>query len=274
MKVLCSNWKSSPQQVCFDLVSWGKCFTVLPINNEVTPDPNLSNTSWGKCFTATIDMPTNSEVTPDPNLSNTSWGKCFTATIHMPTNSEVTPDPNLSKKLTTTGLLWCSSTLPEESSLKQLLKHPTNCEVTPDLKLSKKLTTAGLLSWIYNDEGGATTDTNKTELSKKLTTTGLLSWIYDDKGGSSGLYMVFMCHTLIEGDFMHHGDTLSFSQINPGFLRVCRISLLKTLWKKEKLLIMSNFSFSHSVFYPFRELSDIFIKFEILACELFQFGRV
>ena len=27
--------------------------------------------------------------------------------------------------------------------------------------------------------------------------------------------------------------------------------LLKTLWEKEKLLIASNFSFSHSVFYPF-----------------------
>ena len=30
-----------------------------------------------------------------------------------------------------------------------------------------------------------------------------------------------------------------------------KTSLLKTLWEKEKLLIMSNFSFSHSVFSPF-----------------------
>ena len=37
----------------------------------------------------------------------------------------------------------------------------------------------------------------------------------------------------------------------PWFLRVCSISLLKTLWEKEKLLVTSNFSFSHSVFYPF-----------------------
>ena len=36
----------------------------------------------------------------------------------------------------------------------------------------------------------------------------------------------------------------------PWFLHVCSRSLLKTLWKKEKLLVMSNFSFSHSVFYP------------------------
>ena len=37
----------------------------------------------------------------------------------------------------------------------------------------------------------------------------------------------------------------------PLFLRVCSTSLLKTLWEKEKLLIMSNFSFLHDVFYPF-----------------------
>ena len=38
----------------------------------------------------------------------------------------------------------------------------------------------------------------------------------------------------------------------PWFLRVCSTSLSKTLWEKEKLLVRSNFSFSHSVFYPFR----------------------
>ena len=36
---------------------------------------------------------------------------------------------------------------------------------------------------------------------------------------------------------------------------------------------MSNFSFSHSVLYPFLELSAIFIKIEIVVCKLFQFGR-
>ena len=34
---------------------------------------------------------------------------------------------------------------------------------------------------------------------------------------------------------------------------------LKTLWEKEKLLVTSNFSFSHSVLYSFGELSAIFI---------------
>ena len=37
----------------------------------------------------------------------------------------------------------------------------------------------------------------------------------------------------------------------PWFLGVCSTDLLKTLWEKEKLLVTSNFSFSHSVFYLF-----------------------
>ena len=37
---------------------------------------------------------------------------------------------------------------------------------------------------------------------------------------------------------------------------------------------MSNFSFSHSVFYLFEELSAIFIKSEIVVYKIFQFGRV
>ena len=36
---------------------------------------------------------------------------------------------------------------------------------------------------------------------------------------------------------------------------------------------MSNFSFSHSVFYPFRELTAIFIKFKIVVCKLFHFDE-
>ena len=60
----------------------------------------------------------------------------------------------------------------------------------------------------------------------------------------------------------------------PWFVRVCSTSPLKTLWEKEKLLVMSNFSFCHSVFYRFRELSVVFIKFKIVVCKLFQFGRV
>ena len=47
----------------------------------------------------------------------------------------------------------------------------------------------------------------------------------------------------------------------PWFSRVCSTGLLKTLCEKEKLLVTSNFSFSHSIFKPFREHSDISIKF-------------
>ena len=47
----------------------------------------------------------------------------------------------------------------------------------------------------------------------------------------------------------------------PWFLHLCSTSLLKTLCEKEKLLVTSNFSFSHSVFYPFGELLAVFINF-------------
>ena len=52
-------------------------------------------------------------------------------------------------------------------------------------------------------------------------------------------------------------------------LHVCCRSLLKTLLEKEKLLVTSNFSFTHSVFYPFWEFS-IFTKFRIVVYKLFQ----
>ena len=71
----------------------------------------------------------------------------------------------------------------------------------------------------------------------------------------------------------------SFIKINPfphndTFWRPWETSLLKTLREKEKLLVTSNFSFFHSVCCPFRELSDIFIKFKIVVWRLFQTGPV
>ena len=66
---------------------------------------------------------------------------------------------------------------------------------------------------------------------------------------------------------------LTLSQTILSFY-VSRVQGLKTLQEKEKLLIMSNFSFSHSVFFPLRDLSAIFIKFKIVICKDFQFGRV
>ena len=58
------------------------------------------------------------------------------------------------------------------------------------------------------------------------------------------------------------------------FLMCLHYKYLKTLWEKEKLLIMSNFSFSHCIFYSFGELFTIFIEFKIVIYKLFQFGRV
>ena len=55
----------------------------------------------------------------------------------------------------------------------------------------------------------------------------------------------------------------------PWCLRACSTSLFTTLWEKEKLLVTSNFSFSHSVFYPSGELSASFIESEIVVCNLF-----
>ena len=61
-------------------------------------------------------------------------------------------------------------------------------------------------------------------------------------------------------------------QNKPWFLRVYSTSLLKSLWGKEKLLVTSKFSLSHSVFCPTGDLSAFFIKLKIVVCKLFQFG--
>ena len=61
----------------------------------------------------------------------------------------------------------------------------------------------------------------------------------------------------------------------PWFLHVCSTSLLKTLWDREKLLIPGNFSFSlFPTMFTVLENFCNFIKFEIVVCKLFQFGRV
>ena len=54
----------------------------------------------------------------------------------------------------------------------------------------------------------------------------------------------------------------------PWFLRVGSTSPFKAQCEKEKLLVTSNFSFSHRVFYPFEGPSRIFITFEIVVCKL------
>ena len=59
-----------------------------------------------------------------------------------------------------------------------------------------------------------------------------------------------------------------------GFYMSAVTSLLKTLWEKEKLLVTSNFYFSHSVYNLCGEPSAIFVQFKIVVCKFFQFGRV
>ena len=94
-----------------------------------------------------------------------------------------------------------------------------------------------------------------------------------DQGDKDELSRLCICEVCLSNVCKVHGSVNPFPN-KPWFFRVYSTSFLKTLWEKEKLVITSNFSFSHSVFYPFGEISTIFIKFEIVVCKLFQFGRV
>ena len=58
----------------------------------------------------------------------------------------------------------------------------------------------------------------------------------------------------------------------PVFSLVCSKSLLKTLLENVKLLIISNFFFSHSVIYRFNKRT--FLHFGIVIIKLFLFGLV
>ena len=66
---------------------------------------------------------------------------------------------------------------------------------------------------------------------------------------------------MISVSYINLECVLCIFDINNAIL-VDNTSLLKTLWEKEKLLVTSNFSLSHSVFYLFKEHSATFIKFD------------
>ena len=93
-----------------------------------------------------------------------------------------------------------------------------------------------------------------------------------------GFRSVFWRSIPVDEDIFTSTDNFFFVfntfQNKPWFLRVSNKSLLKTLWEKEKLLIMSNFSFSHSVFYTFGILSAFFSKSKTVICKRLYFGRV
>ena len=63
---------------------------------------------------------------------------------------------------------------------------------------------------------------------------------------------------------------LTLSKTSPGLQN----NSFENTVEKGEIALTSNFSFSHSVFYHFGELSSIFIKSEIAVCKLFQFARV
>ena len=84
-----------------------------------------------------------------------------------------------------------------------------------------------------------------------------------------------MCHfkeTLhfLFKSYLLFANPLTLFQTSPGFYESAETSYLKTLWEKEKLLVMSNFSLSHSVFNPFGEFFAIFVIFEMLSANAFS----
>ena len=99
--------------------------------------------------------------------------------------------------------------------------------------------------------------------------------IFSAKHHVSKSFLFFMCLKLKIVWYRVKGyrRTVKFKPFpnKPWSLCVCSTSLLKPLWEKENFLVKSNFSFSHSVFYPFEELSAIFIKVKIVICKLSQF---
>ena len=63
---------------------------------------------------------------------------------------------------------------------------------------------------------------------------------------------IFLCRTMFR--WVHKPNLFNPFPNKPWFLSASGRSLLKTLWEKEKLLVTSNFSFSHRVFYLFGKL--------------------
>ena len=104
-------------------------------------------------------------------------------------------------------------------------------------------------------------DIIKIELKTALNTALSIDW-----------YKFFALKDISWSYFRQNGHTPLAKQA--WFLRVCNTGSMETRWEKEKLLLTTNFSFSHSVFHRFGEPPVIFIKLEIVACKLFQFGTV
>ena len=82
----------------------------------------------------------------------------------------------------------------------------------------------------------------------------LLICIIKDESFKGSLVLVtclYLNHFDVHGIIVYTCIGVNPFANKPWFLRVCFTRLLKTLCKKEKLLVTSNFSFSLSIFYPF-----------------------
>ena len=75
------------------------------------------------------------------------------------------------------------------------------------------------------------------------------------------------------GTHCNTSKLLTLSQTSPCF-NMYAVQVLKSLWENEKLLVTSNFSCSHSVFYPFGELCAIFIELSLSVWKCQKFCRL
>ena len=54
---------------------------------------------------------------------------------------------------------------------------------------------------------------------------------------------------------------------------ILRKKSFKTLWEKEKMLVTSIFSFSHNVFYPYRNKLQILVTFMVKSANAFNLDK-
>ena len=87
---------------------------------------------------------------------------------------------------------------------------------------------------------------------------------YDDKNGLSD-YLVHFSQNSEAHKVLSDSESILSNILLHGLVKRFYVSAVqvfrKRCGKKEKLLVLSNFSFSHGVFYLFGELLAIFIKF-------------
>ena len=91
----------------------------------------------------------------------------------------------------------------------------------------------------------------------------------DKKGILQTLWNMKKCLLLA---FTHH--VFNPYPNKPWFLCIYSTSLLKTLPEKKKLLIMSNFSFFHSVFYPHGNFLPFSSNLKLSSANSFWFSQV